>query len=208
MRPVDLLLRGCEQALPLLQSRALDDRWSEPSVLDAWSNGGLAGHLARSAFNLQQALDRRLTTRATLNAVGYYATTPPEPPDSAIGRRIRELGDLEAAEGSAALAARFESSIDVLRARDLSADVTTVVEMLGRRLTVDDCATACLLELVVHSDDLAVGLGVDPPDFEEPIIDHVTVTLTRISRARHGHAAVVCTLARSERAPEGGISVF
>jgi hypothetical protein len=80
--------------------------------------------------------------------------------------------------------------------------------MFGRVLTIDDCAAACLLELVVHADDLAVSLGLEPVAFSEPAIDIVVVTLSRISRKRHGDLAVIRSLSRPRRAPEHGISAF
>jgi len=39
---------------------------------------------------------------------------------------------------------------------------------------------ARLLELVVHADDLAVSVGVEPVVFSESAIDLVVVTLSRI----------------------------
>jgi hypothetical protein len=70
------------------------------------------------------------------------------------------------------------------------------------------CATACLLELVVHADDLAVSLGLEPVAFSEPAADLVVVTLSRISRRRHGSLAVIRSLARPGRAPPSVIAVF
>jgi hypothetical protein len=125
-----------------------------------------------------------------------------------IGRRIRELGDEEAADGAAASAGRFAASVALLRKRALPLDAATAVEMFGRILTIDDCAAACLLELVVHADDLVVSLGLEPVAFSEPVIDVVVVTLSRISRKRHGDLAVIRTLSRPGWAPAHGISAF
>jgi hypothetical protein len=125
-----------------------------------------------------------------------------------LGRRIRELGDEETAAGQAVLASRFAAGIVVLRQRAVPLAPSATVELFGRVLRIDECATACLLELVVHADDLAVSLGVPPPAFTEPVMDLVTVTLCRIARARHGDLAVMRSLSRSERAPDGGVSAF
>ncbi|WP_051366681.1 maleylpyruvate isomerase N-terminal domain-containing protein [Hamadaea tsunoensis] len=130
-----------------------------------WSNGGLAGHLARSAFNLELALDQRGSDEGVVDAVAYYANSDPEPPDSQIGRRIRQLGDQEAAPGQAVLADRFAASVARLRDQAVPVSPTVAVQMFGRLLPIDDCAAACLLELVVHTDDLAVSLGLPTPLF-------------------------------------------
>jgi hypothetical protein len=88
-----------------------------------------------------------------------------------------------------------------------------LLRVLGSRaarlaLPIDDCAAACLLELVVHADELAVSVGLEPVVFSEPAIDLVVVTLSRISRKRHGDVAVIRSLSRPERAPAHGISAF
>jgi len=208
MRVVGLLLDGFERVLPLLHSPALSERWAEPSALEQWSNGGLAGHLARSAFNLERAVGQQRGRAPADDAVAYYASSAPQPASSAVGKRIRELGDQEAAGGAASLAGRFVASVAFLRERALPLDAATTVEMFGRVLTIDACATACLLELVVHADDLTVSLGLEPVAFSEPVIDIVVVTLSRISRKRHGDLAVIRSLSRPERAPSHRISAF
>jgi len=208
MRVVGLLLDGCECVLPLLRSPALAKRWAEPSALEHWSNGGLAGHLARSAFNLERAVGRPHGQAPADDAVTYYASSAPQPASSTVGRRIRELGDQEAAGGAAVLAGRFVASVAFVRERALALDAGSTVEMFGHVLTIDECATACLLELVVHADDLAVSLGLEPIDFSEPVIDNVVLTLSRISRKRHGDLAVIRSLSRPGRAPAHGISAF
>ena len=106
------------------------------------------------------------------------------------------------------MADRFAKSMAWLRERALPLDAATTVEMFGRVLPIDDCAAACLLELVVHADDLAVSVGLEPVVFSEPAIDLVVVTLSRISRKRHGDVAVIRSLSRPERAPAHGISAF
>lgn len=208
MRAVELLLDECERVLELLRSPVLSERWAEQSALEQWSNGGLAGHLARSAFNLERAVARRRDGRPVLDAVSYYTASPAQPAGSVTGRRIRELGDQEAGAGAADLASRFAASLVSLRGSALALDAAAAVEMFGYVLPVDECATACLLELVVHADDLVVSLGLEPVAFSEPAVDLVVVTLSRISRRRHGSLAVIRTLSRPGRAPACGIGAF
>jgi hypothetical protein len=208
MRVVGLLLDSCERVLPLLRSSALNEHWAQQSALDQWSNAGLAGHLARSAFNLERAIGRPHDYGPVHDAVSYYAASDPQPPDSPVGKRIRELGDQEAAAGAAALADRFTASMAWLREHALPLDPATKVELFGRVLPIDECAAACLLELVVHADDLAVSVGLEPTAFSDPAVDLVVGTLSRICRKRHGDLAVIRSLSRPERAPVRGISAF
>ena len=192
----------------MLRSCALSEHWAKQSALDQWSNAGLAGHLARSAFNLERAVGRRPDDGSVHDAVSYYTASDPQPPDSPTGKRIRELGDQEAADGASALADRFAASVAWLRDHALPLDPATRVELFGRLLPIDECATACLLELVVHADDLTVSLGLEPVPFSDLAVDLVVGTLSRISRKRHGDLAVIRALSRPERAPAHGISAF
>ncbi len=192
-------------------SPTLAERWSLPSALKDWTNAGLVGHLARSAFNLERALStigQHDEKQPILDTVGYYLSSAPHTPDSPVGRRIRELGAAEAAEGPALLASRFAASAARLQDRAVPLHEATTVEMFTRVMSIDDCATACLLELVVHTDDLAESLDLHPPAFDDQAVDLVMCCLTRICRRRHGDTAVVRTLARTDRAPAAGISAF
>jgi hypothetical protein len=208
MPVVGLLLDSCERVLPLLRSPALSERWMQQSALDQWSNAGLAGHLARSAFNLERAVGGEPGYGPVHDAVGYYTASAPQPPDSPDGKRIRELGDQEAADGAAVLADRFTASMAWLREHAMPLDPATKVKLFGRVLPIDECAAACLLELVVHADDLTVSVGLEPVSFSAPAIDLVVGTLSRISRKRHGDLAIIRSLSRPERAPSQGISAF
>lgn len=208
MRPLELFLDSCDRMVPLLRMDVLADRWLQPSALPEWSCGGLAGHLARSAFNLEHAPAPSGRGYRVTDAVGYYTAAEPAPARSPIGTRIRELGELEANGGPGVLADRFEASVATIRARLPVLAPGTVVELFGRPLPIDDCATACLLELTVHTDDLAASLSVAVPAFSAKAADLVVVTLARISLHRHGPTALVRTLARAERSPTAGISAF
>ena len=57
------------------------------------------------------------------------------------------------------------------------------------------------LEIVVHSDDLAVSVDLEPPAWPEEVIAPVLGVLTTLAVRKHGVPAVLRTLARAERAP-------
>ncbi|MEV7328409.1 hypothetical protein [Micromonospora sp. NPDC093244] len=62
------------------------------------------------------------------------------------------------------------------------------------------------LEIVVHSDDLAVSVGVPTPEFPAEVFDPVRDLLVRLAVRRHGQSALIGALSRSERARD--ISAF
>ena len=73
-------------------------------------------------------------------------------------------------------------------------------------LSFEDYLVTRVMEIVVHSDDLAVSVGVEAPALPEPVLGPVLALLVGISLRRHGQAAVVRALSRRERA--GDVSAF
>ncbi|MFB9838255.1 hypothetical protein [Actinoallomurus acaciae] len=71
----------------------------------------------------------------------------------------------------------------------------------GFSLTLDDFVTSRLLEVVVHSDDLACSVGVATPELPAEAVETVVDLLSRIAIRRHGAVSVLRGLSRAERAP-------
>jgi hypothetical protein len=59
-----------------------------------------------------------------------------------------------------------------------------------------------MMEIVVHSDDLAASVELDTPEFPESVITPVLALLTGLAVRRHGATAVVRALTRPQRAPD------
>jgi hypothetical protein len=59
----------------------------------------------------------------------------------------------------------------------------------------------------VHSDDLALSVGLATPPLPPEVLDPVFTLLTGLAVRRHGPTAVLRALSRSERAP-ATISAF
>lgn len=205
---VGLLLEGGKRSLPLLRHPAVARRWRQASALSNWSVAGLAGHFGRSIFNLQRAADRPPPSDIRLlDAVDYYTVDEPQPADSAIAERIRERGDEEAAGGPIQLAERFARSITDLESRYRLGQLPPAVTLFGSPMSLVECARTCLLELVVHADDLAVSVEAPAPSFDYDVFDLTAETLAQISVRRYGGLSVVRSFARTERAPTT-IAVF
>ncbi|MGL5911240.1 MAG: maleylpyruvate isomerase N-terminal domain-containing protein, partial [Phycicoccus sp.] len=54
---------------------------------------------------------------------------------------------------------------------------------------------------LVHSDDLAASIGVEPPEFPRECADAVLALLASVAARRHGVTAVLRTLSRPQRQP-------
>ncbi|WP_230205174.1 hypothetical protein [Parafrankia elaeagni] len=68
-------------------------------------------------------------------------------------------------------------------------------------LSLDDFLATRILEIAVHSDDLAVSVDVPTPALPVPATDAVLALLTRLAAHRHGPTAVLRAFSRAERAP-------
>jgi hypothetical protein len=187
----------------LLRSPVLAERWERPSALARFRVSGLAGHLARAVFNVERWLAEPPPAGATpIDAVAYFvAGAGPAPDlDDAVPRRIREMGEEEAAGGPAALAEEFDAARARLAAQLPTMPLDRPVGVFAHVLPLDQCLLTRLVELVVHLDDLAVSLEAPTPSVPAEAADAVTACLTRIAVARHGVLPVMRTLARRERA--------
>ncbi|MFP5331913.1 MAG: hypothetical protein ACLGHX_06115 [Acidimicrobiia bacterium] len=69
----------------------------------------------------------------------------------------------------------------------------------GRLISLDDYLVTRLVELIVHSDDLAVSVGAIPPAFSREATGAVIDCLVGVARVRHGDEAVITALSRRER---------
>ena len=77
----------------------------------------------------------------------------------------------------------------------------------GWSLAAYDFLVTRMMEIVVHSDDLAASVGVETPEFPDDVVAPVLALLADVAVRRHGQAAVVRTLSRPQRAPRS-VSAF
>jgi hypothetical protein len=78
---------------------------------------------------------------------------------------------------------------------------TVHIAWQGWSLHTEDFLTTRMMEIVVHSDDLAASVGLPTPQFEEGVVGPVLGLLTGVAARRHGQAALVRALSRPQRAP-------
>jgi len=199
-------LEAAASATALLGDPAVAATWHNLSALPEFSVAGLAGHLARQIFVVPHVLDFPLPARAQhLSLIEHYTNSPWVGADlrDEVNVVVRRGGEEEAADGPAALARRTGAVLEKLR-------VTLPTQPPGRivalswapwTLSLEDFLTTRMLELVVHSDDLAVSAGIDPPPLPAPVLDPVITLLAQLAIRKHGQSAVLRALSRAERAP-------
>jgi hypothetical protein len=84
---------------------------------------------------------------------------------------------------------------------ETSPDRPVLVPWQGWALRRDDFLVMRMMEIVVHSDDLASSVEISAPEVPASVLDPVLALLTRLAVRRHGQSAVVAALSRAERAP-------
>ena len=202
-------LEAADAAVELLREPEVAERWDEPSALDRLSVGGLAAHLATQIVRVSEALEE--PGEDPIDLLENYRRSPwvLQDPDHESNANVRKRSEEAADRGPAEVAARAADLLGRLRAALAAEPRDRVVRLpwSGWSLRLDDFLLTRMMELVVHSDDLAVSVGVDTPEPPPSVAGPVVDLLSRLAVQRHGVTAVVRALSRKERAP-ATISAF
>ncbi len=205
---IEAYLSAAATAGTLLRSPALASAWTAPSALEEFRNSGLAGHMARGVFTLDNYLHAPAPAAdaPTIDAATYLMRVADLSPED--NRQVRVRGEAEAEAGPGELIDRYDAALTRLTGRLSGLPEDLPVPMVGGNvLPLAECLITRLVELLVHSDDVAVSIGVPSPEFDEAPADLVVSVLSRFARRRHGTAPVLRALARQERA-FGSIAAF
>jgi hypothetical protein len=190
--------------------------WSQPSALPDLTVAGLAAHLASQVLTVHAAVTAgtSVTEERPVPLLEHYQRVPwvGADLDHPANVAIRETSERSAGVGHGTLVASVQAAVDDLRAAftgGLPAGLPPAIRMPPWEwsLSFDDFLVTRVMEIVVHSDDLAVSVDVAPPTLPEAVLGPVLALLVGVSLQRHGQAAVVRALTRSERAP-ASISAF
>ena len=200
-------LASAETAARLLTRAEVRDAWELESSCEGMTNGGLANHLADQTANAVRLLAAPPSDLTPIPLVEHYRRAGWV--RSGLGEEantsIRDGSNEQAAGGFEALATRVAADLDALpdalaAAAGRSPDAV-LIPWQGWALTTHDFLVTRLMEIAVHSDDLAVGLGVPTPLLPDDVVGEVLGLLTTVAADRHGQTALVRALSRPQRAP-------
>ncbi len=195
-----LYLEVATATAALLTDGSVAEHWDEESTLPHFAVSGLAGHLARAVLQVEWYLDADLPDAELVTASEYYAAlTGVADPDSELNVGVRQRGEEVAAGGPSALAARTAAALARLRTRLAAEPSDRCVGALGRLLLLDEYLKTRLVEMMVHMDDLALSVGLSPPEPPADAARLAIETLVEVAALRHGHLAVLRALTRRER---------
>jgi uncharacterized protein (TIGR03083 family) len=152
------------------------DRWDQPG-LGEWTVRDLVGHTSRSLVTVETYLDAEPGEVTVGSAVAYYVTVRQASSGSAVAERGRQAGSAMGADPAGFLAALEERVLAKVAAAD---DAAYVASAAGGMRLIDYLPTRTF-ELVVHTADLAVALGVEtsPPAAAETSALQLAADLAR-----------------------------
>jgi hypothetical protein len=209
----DSFLGAVAEARALIASREVAAKWREPSALNDMTVGALAGHLARAAFvvvsYLEAAPDVDPATATTTADEYFEAVVAAGAADPRLDAGIRARATEEAEAGRDALVERVDATLLELDRRFGAEPAERAVKVaLGIEMPLDEYLVTRMIELVVHSDDLATSAGLETPEFDAMTMACVVGCMLAMVRARHGDLAVVRAFARRERDVVNALRAF
>lgn len=208
-------IQACDLAVRVMDDDAVATRWREPSVLHGLTVGGLAAHMYAAIRRFEVALDEDLPGSPTvLELQDFYGLNRVhDPGDVDLGWHplLRDDAERRAARGAELVLRRFADVVSRTKRRLEDESPQRLIPVW----TVPDGATHLevyvatrVVELVVHSDDLAVS--VDHPSLLVPRDAASTAinAFIEMARQRIGDVAVIRAFARSERADDDALRVL
>ncbi|HEX6872495.1 MAG TPA: maleylpyruvate isomerase N-terminal domain-containing protein [Micromonosporaceae bacterium] len=205
-RYADAFLDAATSAASLLADASVAQHWDQLSALPQFTVRGLAGHLASQVLNVVRVLGAPTPPGIeTVTLEQHYGRVlwRGADVDADVNVGIRRGGEELAGRGPAGLVTETYTAIEELRATLPATDGRRPVLLpwAGWALSVDDFLTTRMLEIVVHSDDVAVSVGIETPQLPVRVMHPVFDLLFVLALRRHGQVAVLRALSRAERAP-------
>jgi len=200
----DYFFSTARTALALMRAPQVAENWGKPSALPEFGVSGLTGHIAYQVIPLPDMISAPLPAEPPVPLMEHYARAGwvDLDVDSEFHTRIRNGGENIASDGHEALCARVDATLAELE-KTLGDDRPVRMPHWGPwSVGLDDFLVTRIMELVVHSDDLAVSVGVDTPEFPRPVIETVVDLLSRMALNKHPAIDVVRAFSRKERAPQ------
>ena len=202
-------LDAAGSAAALIADPQVASDWQRPSALDGMTVGALATHLATAVGGIDNLLDAAPPpgTRA-LSPDRYFRDVPTDLNDG-IHRGVRARSLELAVVGPETLAEQVSKDVATLAERlALEPPDRRIRAQFGLDMYLDGYLVTRMVELTIHTDDLAVSVGTQPPEPSDEVSGMVIDCLVGVARRRHGDREVIRGLARQDRAETDTLKVF
>jgi hypothetical protein len=198
---VDAFFEAAQYAGAALASPMVAAAWDRESALPKMTVGAVAGHM----FLVVRRVDKHLDEP---EAIGVATPAPhdyrwlrverEEDLERAEHQAVRADGDHVAAWGWEAVATAYVDRVRRLRER-LALRRPQTVALPNTLMDFDAYLATRVVELLVHADDLAVSVGVTPPELPPAATTIAIDVLLNAARSIHGDLEILRALTRSER---------
>jgi hypothetical protein len=181
--------------------------WSDESACAGMAVGGLANHLVAQVDIAVRLLGGAPSEQPPIPLLEHYrrAAWVHTDLDGEANTTVRDSANAEAGSGPDGLRARVAAGLAALPATLAAVEGrepdSWLIPWQGWALTAHDLMVTRLMELMVHSDDLAASIGAETPQFPDDVVAAVLALLSGVAVERHGQTAVLRALSRPQRAP-------
>lgn len=206
----EVFFAAADTARPLLDRPELAQSWDRPSALERMTIGALGAHLARAVTVVPDYLEQESRGPYT-DAAGYFLRFSEQLDsdlESESATAVRSRAEATAEAGPKAVISSWDDARRRLGTRLPPEDESRGIAVPGSSMLVADYLVTRIVELVVHSDDLAASLGVETPQFNGSVTDPVISCLVEIARRRSAPMALIRAMTRTERADLSVLRVF
>lgn len=200
-----LVISAVDRVADLVARPQIERYWDEESSCEGMTVAGLTRHLTAQAEHVVTLLSPAAPARPdaeVLSVTDHYARSAwtHADLDDPVNTSMRDRTNAQGAAGYDAAVAALADARSRLPEVLADAPEHTFLAWQGWSLATDDFLVTRLMEIVVHSDDLAVSVGLPTPAFGADVLDPVLRLLSILSVLRHGEVALVRTLTRPQRA--------
>jgi hypothetical protein len=184
--------------------------WQHDSALEQMTVGSVAGHLFLVVRRVDKHLDEPEPTMPAGRALERYAWLRVEGAkglDREDHRVVRDDGAYVGRWGPHDVATAYVDRVDRVATR-LATRGPSVVAVGELVIDFREYLSTRIVELLVHADDLAVSVGMEPPELPTDAATIALELLLDSARALHGDLDVLRALTRPERTRPPVPSVF
>ncbi len=206
----DTFLAAADVARELLNHPGLEQRWADDSPLEGMTIGALSAHLARAILVVDAYLDRP-GQGPPVDPAGYFlALEGVRAPraDDPLASGVRERAAEAANRGLDAVRHDWDRVRDGLAMRLPEQGADSLIRVFGSVMTVDGYLVTRMVEMIVHSDDLAFALDTTTPIFTQAAYDMVLGCLWEMARRRATPMEIIRAMTRVERDADQALRVL
>ena len=200
----DALRRACEALRPLVSAPQVGEAWDRESALPGMTVGGVARHLVSQPETAVEFLRIQpppphapvVSLAELYERTDWFAAAVDAEENTSIRDDFNAMSEGRQEHSVAILEQALADLPDALAA----AGDTTYVPWQDSSVATDDFLVVRLMEIVVHTDDLAASVGIPTPAFDDDVLHPALALLAMLGAQRHGQDAAVRALSREERA--------